>query len=155
MTAVVGESKRVLTMMWGSTSRKAGNKYDYYITLNNTQSLLMTLPKAPTAYRAYLSTIAFWSGRATPTTTVGTLYIRVEGITTKSSLTQFWDSSALFVIPLTSSQWVDQNGVSKQPIIIAPFDALDLHISVFGDDFKPVTDLLDHTVVLTLEPLYD
>ena len=163
--AEVGAAKRVYTLMWDSTCRDhqgadAGSKYDYYINLPGVPWLAQA--DAPKAYRMYLSTIAFWGGKATPTTTVGLLSMRIEGMSVPCTSSLFsrggyggGGNSPVFIIPLTSAQYVDFNGVSKQPIVISALESANLHITWTKDESMPVTDLLDHRVVLTLEPIYD
>lgn len=160
MSAAVG--KRVFTIAWDSTNRVApggggGSKYDYTVNLNGAPWLAQA--EAPKAYRLYLSTLAFWQGKATPTTTVGLLTLKIQGMNTPCTASMFGNggggNSPSFIVPLTSSQYVDQNGISRQPIVVAAFDSASLHISWTGDDSQAVTDLLDHRVVLTLEPIYD
>ena len=157
MTSVVGESKRVFTVMWNSANRQVGTKYSYHVNLSGASWLSQAV--TPKAYRVYLSTVAFWGGTATPTTTRGMLYMRIDGLTVTHTRSNFGTGCGgtipVFVIPLTSTQYVDQNGITKQPIVISAFDSTDLRISWVGDDSTEVTDLLDHTVMLTMEPIYD
>ena len=161
MASAVG--KRVFTIAWDSTNRTTGGggtKYDYTVSLNGAPWLAQAT--VPTAYRMYLSTLAFWQGKATPTTTVGLLTLKIQGMSTPCTATMFGTgggggggNSPLFIVPLTSTQYVDQNGISRQPILVAAFDSANLHVTWTGDDSLPVTDILDHRIVLTLEPIYD
>ena len=156
MTSVVGESKRVFTVMWNSTNRTLGSKYNYRINLSGAPWLAQHAQ--PKAYRMFLSTVAFWGGTATPTTTRGTLYMHIDGLTVTNTMSTFGGgggSKPIFIIPLTSTQYVDQNGVTKQPILVSAFESPSIGITFVGDDSQEVTDLLDHAIVLTLEPIYD
>ena len=156
MTSVVGESKRVFTVMWNSTNRTLGTKYNYSINLSGAPWLAQHAQ--PKAYRMFLSTVAFWGGKATPTTTRGTLYMHIDGLTVTNTMSTFGGgggSKPIFIIPLTSTQYVDQNGVTKQPIVVSAFESPSIGITFVGDDSQEVTDLLDHAIVLTLEPIYD
>ena len=156
MTAVVGESKRVFTVMWNSTNRTLGTKSNYRINLSGAPWLAQHAQ--PKAYRMFLSTVAFWGGNATPTTTRGTLYMHIDGLTVTNTMSTFGGgggSKPIFIIPLTSTQYVDQNGVTKQPIVVSAFESPSIGITFLGDDSQEVTDLLDHAIVLTLEPIYD
>ena len=156
MTSVVGESKRVFTVMWNSTNRTLGTKYNYSINLSGAPWLAQHAQ--PKAYLMFLSTVAFWGGKATPTTTRGTLYMHIDGLTVTNTMSTFGGgggSKPIFIIPLTSTQYVDQNGVTKQPIVVSAFESPSIGITFVGDDSQEVTDLLDHAIVLTLEPIYD
>ena len=156
MTSVVGESKRVFTVMWNSTNRTLGSKYNYRITLSGAPWLAQHAQ--PKAYRMFLSTVAFWGGKATPTTTWGTLYMHIDGLTVTNTMSTFGGgggSKPVFIIPLTPTQYVDQNGITKQPIVVSAFESPSIGITFVGDDSQEVTDLLDHAIVLTLEPIYD
>lgn len=151
-------AKRVFTLMWSSTDRVggsgAGTKYNYTIDLGGQPWLASA--EAPKGYRVYLSTIGFWGGPALTTTTTGMLYLQIDSFSTPHTSASFVNQRPLFVLPIKSSKFVDQNGRSQQPVIIAPIEGPQLHVSFFQDNVSlPPTDLLDHTVVLTLEPLYE
>jgi len=149
--------KRVFTLQWSSTNRVGGSgngtKYDYTVDLGGQPWL--ALREAPKAYRCYLSTVGFWGGPALTTSTSGMLNMKISTLSFPNTSTTFNSSRPAFVLPLTATKYVDQNGIPRQPLIIAPIQGPQLHVSFTLDDSTSPTDLLDHTVVLTLEPIYE
>jgi len=150
-------AKRVFTLQWSSTNRVGGSgaglKYDYLVDLGGQPWLASQ--EAPTAYRCYLSTVAFWGGPALTTSTSGMLYMSISSLSFPNTSSAFVKSRAAFVLPLTATKFVDQNGTPRHPMIIAPIQGPQLHVSFSLDDSTSPADLLDHTITLTLEPLYD